>query len=398
MDSSGSVEYSGWDEEVDFVLAVISSVGKDSNIGIIEFDSDAQTIYSMCSVNDCDAITSALNSNNLAGGGTDISNGVNAAVSMLNSCGDDTLANVMIVITDGEGGDPCNIDLTGISTYLVKVGNGINNNAVDCLVEDTSNDIFTSDSFNEINTIIDQVAGSACKNTKECDYSETCKIYGDPHFLTFDGTLHHFQGEGYFDYVKSCIDENGLIPFTISARQEKCRNDFTCITEVIVNIDNVLISYGSDGNAIFKDSNSDARGSYTFTDANSGEIGSYIVSEKQFSVLFDYNGLTAKLKFYYYNKWLKIETTDCLFGSDLNLCGLCGNINNDDSDDFIRCDNLEQVNNTNSHLNKPRSNDKVEEAWANTHEFGHSCCNEELETNYLNVSNPCGEIHLINLI
>ena len=201
---------------------------------------------------------------------------------------------------------------------------------------------------------------------------------------------------GYFDYVKSCISENGMIPFTISARQEKCRNDFTCITEVIVSIanengdDNLFISYPNSGNPVFKDSNSDAIGSYTFSDANSGKIGSYIVGKNTFEVSFDYNGLVAKLKFYYKSRFLTIETTDCLIGSDLNLCGLCGNINNDDGDDFIRCDDLEQINNTNSHLKRPRTSSIVSEAWANTHEFGHSCCNSELESNYLDgISTTC---------
>ena len=201
---------------------------------------------------------------------------------------------------------------------------------------------------------------------------------------------------GYFDYVKSCDSSNELIPFTISARQEKCRNDFTCITEVIVSIpnesgdSNILISYPSSGNAIFKDSGSDAIGSYTFTDVNSGKMGSYTVSETKFEVEFDYNGLAAKLKFHYSGNWLKIETTDCLLGNDLNLCGLCGNLNDDNTDDFIRCDNLQQIDNSNSHLRKPRTSSIVSEAWANTHEFGHSCCNAELESNYLDgISSTC---------
>ena len=163
MDSSGSVGTDGWDQEVDFVEGVIDSVGTGSKIGIVEFDSDVDTIYSLCDENDCSAIKTELNDGNRAGDGTNIPLGVTAGVNMLNSCGDSLLPNVMVVITDGFGGDPCSIDLTGISTYLVKVGSGISNTAVDCLVENEDTDIFTSDSFDDINQLIDQVAGTACQ-------------------------------------------------------------------------------------------------------------------------------------------------------------------------------------------------------------------------------------------
>ena len=162
MDSSGSVLSTGWDEEVDFVEGIMDSIGSGSKIGIIEFDSVPRTIWSLCNDNDCPAIKTTLNAGNLAGGGTNIPSAVQAGVNMLNSGCAEALPKVMVVITDGFGGNPCSIDLTGISTYLVKVGSGISNTAVDCLVLNTETDIFESSSFGDIMELTDQLVSSVC--------------------------------------------------------------------------------------------------------------------------------------------------------------------------------------------------------------------------------------------
>ena len=92
----------------------------------------------------------------------------------------------------------------------------------------------------------------------------------------------------------------------------------------------------------------------------------------------------AKLRFYYNRSVLNIKTTDCL--SDI-LCGLCGTLNGDSSDDFTRCDNGEIIDNTDSSL--ARSVNNMESVWDNTHTFGESCCNSELDLLYLQNTN-CG--------
>ena len=229
----------------------------------------------------------------------------------------------------------------------------------------------------------------------ECNYTNVCNARGDPHITTFDGTLYHFQGEGFFDYVKSC--SNGIsLPFTISAKHYQCRSTRTCIEEVIIefnNNDNTMISFPSygnnplfieydDGSYIYGDS---AIGSYSFTNNNNGEIVSYTISNNRIEITFiDDNNNNAMLKLYYKGKTLEIETTDCLIG-DNNLCGLCGNLNNDNSDDFIRCDNGEIIDNSDV------SSGWSGTPWENTHIFGESCCNYELDYIFIGESD-CGNV------
>ena len=161
MDSSGSVDSTEWQESVTFVNGVIDALGSPSNVGIIEFDSDVQTIYGLCSSQDsCPNIQSALNDYPKDSGGTNILLGVEAGKTMLNDCDDPDKDNILVLITDGVGTDPCDVDLTGITTYVVKVGTA--NPVIDCLVENTETDIFDVDNFNDIMQFGDLLAEKIC--------------------------------------------------------------------------------------------------------------------------------------------------------------------------------------------------------------------------------------------
>ncbi|XP_067879874.1 zonadhesin-like [Heterodontus francisci] len=50
---------------------------------------------------------------------------------------------------------------------------------------------------------------------------ETCLISGDPHYLTFDGLVHHFQGEGTYTLVTTFQPSETLQPIYIAGKNEE---------------------------------------------------------------------------------------------------------------------------------------------------------------------------------
>ena len=84
------------------------------------------------------------------------------------------------------------------------------------------------------------------------DLNRACSAWGDPHVTTFDGIYHHPQGTGYYYYITECNDENSVsLPFEISGYQEPCNGAFTCVREIIVEIDNKRISFLGSGSGMF---------------------------------------------------------------------------------------------------------------------------------------------------
>ena len=83
-----------------------------------------------------------------------------------------------------------------------------------------------------------------------------CRVSGDPHFTTWDGGRHHYQGGGadgaYYDYVTECLDGNGdpenNLAFNIAAFQQICNGPYTCVFGVKVELDDgTVINFPRNG-------------------------------------------------------------------------------------------------------------------------------------------------------
>ena len=74
--------------------------------------------------------------------------------------------------------------------------------------------------------------GRASCSTIQCKYDgKLCTAHGDPHYTTFDGNLHHYQGTCQYVHVERCTN-NG--EFSIKTRNTAHNSRVSCITQVTV--------------------------------------------------------------------------------------------------------------------------------------------------------------------
>lgn len=68
-----------------------------------------------------------------------------------------------------------------------------------------------------------------------------CHIYGDPHYSTFDGKLHHFQGSCNYTVVTGC--DNSSIGFTVTTRNKHRGSlSWTALNSVAVSMEGLHIA------------------------------------------------------------------------------------------------------------------------------------------------------------
>ena len=66
-----------------------------------------------------------------------------------------------------------------------------------------------------------QIKVSASLNAvSSCPGSATCTVWGDPHYLTFDGALHHFMGTCTYILTRPCLLKSLENYFFVSATNE----------------------------------------------------------------------------------------------------------------------------------------------------------------------------------
>ncbi|KAM9309078.1 IgGFc-binding protein [Pholidichthys leucotaenia] len=155
-------------------------------------------------------------------------------------------------------------------------------------------------------------------------YTGMCFAWGDPHYTTFDGYKYDFQGTCKYIISKTCGDEEGLVPFLVTERNDNRGN--TAVSYVR-NVD--VFVYG-----------------YTIT-IQKNQVGQVMVDRELMNlpihlrdgeVSVVQKGRTALVKtnfglrvFYDWNSRLVIKLPSSYYNS---VCGLCGNFNGDRLDEL----------------------------------------------------------------
>uniref|UniRef100_A0A8D0TB94 Zonadhesin n=1 Tax=Sus scrofa TaxID=9823 RepID=A0A8D0TB94_PIG len=157
--------------------------------------------------------------------------------------------------------------------------------------------------------------------------SATCTVSGDPHYLTFDGALHHFTGTCTYTLTKPCWLRSLENSFLVSATNEFRGGNLEAsyVRAVQVQVFNLRISLIK-GRKVTLDGRRvalplwPAQGRVSITSS-----GSFILLYTDFGLQVRYDG----------DHLVEVTVPSSYAG---RLCGLCGNYNNNSLDDILQPD------------------------------------------------------------
>ncbi|XP_053089075.1 zonadhesin, like isoform X2 [Pangasianodon hypophthalmus] len=202
-----------------------------------------------------------------------------------------------------------------------------------------------------------------------------CSVSGDPHYTSFDKKVHHFMGSCSYTLTKPCNETSGMPYFTVDTQNEHRSNNkkVSYVKSVIINVygSKIILDKGR------KVQVNGVQVTLPITLTNGVKIflsGKFVVLETNFGLRVRFDG----------NHHADVSLPSSYKGL---LCGMCGNYNDNPTDDNIMSDGT------------PTSNsNELGESWQVpddrpdcTHGGGDIECNKDIE-NEAKKPTSCGMI------
>nr|XP_033818986.1 IgGFc-binding protein-like isoform X2 [Geotrypetes seraphini] len=154
-----------------------------------------------------------------------------------------------------------------------------------------------------------------------------CTAAGDPHYLTFDGTPFDFQGNCTYTLAKACTRNPNLFPFTVNVKNEKWGDGTVSVTRVVfVTVFEINITLTREDRGVLQVNDVFYNLPYNFQNKlriSQNGINVILTTDFGLEVIYDLM----------YHTTVSIPTS-----YRGHMCGLCGNYNEDKTDDFQRPD------------------------------------------------------------
>ncbi|XP_066413022.1 IgGFc-binding protein-like [Molothrus aeneus] len=152
-----------------------------------------------------------------------------------------------------------------------------------------------------------------------------CHIYGDPHYSTFDGKLHHFQGSCNYTVVTGC--DNSSVGFTVTTRNKhRGSQSWTALNSVALSLKGLHIAL-REHKAVYINGAVVSLPASPAPGVTISLSGSYVRVSTKLGLQLQFNG----------DHELLVKVSEKYKGK---LCGLCGTYTGSQQDDFMRPDGV----------------------------------------------------------
>ncbi|KAM8777540.1 LOW QUALITY PROTEIN: zonadhesin [Rhynchonycteris naso] len=157
--------------------------------------------------------------------------------------------------------------------------------------------------------------------------SATCTVSGDPHYLTFDGALHHFMGTCSYTLTQPCLSKSFENYFVVSTTHEFRGGNLevSYVKAVHVKVFKLRISLIKGHKVVLNGHRVTLPVRTAQGRVSMRPSGSFILLYTDFGLQVRYDG----------NHLVKVTVPSTYAGQ---LCGLCGNYNNNSLDDNLKPD------------------------------------------------------------